>query len=80
MQNETSESYAPMFESDVPVFGSDANGNFLNSCSRYATSAANGDEHVTQAHTSTLSTEFTRIENNYVTNYPSKSSTDVAFQ
>lgn len=70
MQNETSESYTPPFENDVPVFGSDANGNFLESCSRYANAATDGgdDNVAAPSHPN----EFTRIENDYITNYPSK--------
>ena len=70
MQNEMSESYAPAFENDGPVFGSDANGNFLNSCSRYVNAAANDGDDIVGA--PTHATEFTRAENNYITNYPSE--------
>ena len=70
MQNETCESYTPAFENDGPVFGSDANGNFLNSCLRCTTTSTNGGDDTIGA--LTHATEFTRIENSYIMNYPGK--------
>lgn len=53
---------------------SDANGNFLNGCSRYSTLDSSEEPGNCVEHA--FSSDFTRIENSHITNYSSESTID----